>query len=250
MYRRALAQAPPRGATAAASAAAAPPPPPPGKVLVEIFVMSMCSDAVHCERVLGGVLEKLHPVAHLQPEYIMKKDGGYFECLHGFQECIGNSLQLCVRKHVPAEKNFDWLVNFLLRLYDGSCPYYPYRRVGVECALDKAGVSGAARAAIGACLNSSTEAKPLMKSTAAAVAARGVTKSCTVMIDGRPRCVRDGGLWYNCPDGYAPEDFARSICEAHLAKTGAAAPACAGVLAPAAGAGAGGRGGGAAPRGI
>ena len=29
----------------------------------------------------------------------------------------------------------------------------------------------------------------------------GVTKSCTIWIDDRPRCIHDGGVWYDCPGG-------------------------------------------------
>ena len=55
--------------------------------------------------------------------------------------------------------------------------------------------------------------------------ARGITRSCTVAIDGVKRCVRDGGEWYACDGGSEQEDFVASLCAAYAAKTGAAAPA-------------------------
>ena len=37
-------------------------------------------------------------------------------------------------------------------------------------------------------------------------------KSCTIIINGKQRCIRDG-TWYDCPDGHRVEDFVRIIQE-------------------------------------
>ena len=37
-------------------------------------------------------------------------------------------------------------------------------------------------------------------------------KSCTIIINGRQRCIRDGS-WYDCPDGHSVDDFVRLIQE-------------------------------------
>lgn len=39
----------------------------------------------------------------------------------------------------------------------------------------------------------------------------GVATSCTMRLDNKTRCVRDGGEWRNCPNGHDPEDLIRDI---------------------------------------
>lgn len=65
----------------------------------------------------------------------MEPFGAWFTCRHGNNECMGNWLQLCVRDKVPAEKNYDWLVKFLVKTYDGTCSYYPWSKMGVDCVM-------------------------------------------------------------------------------------------------------------------
>jgi hypothetical protein len=36
--------------------------------------------------------------------------------------------------------------------------------------------------------------------------------SCTVYLEGQPRCVRDGGVWRGCPAGSTADVFTRDIC--------------------------------------
>ena len=82
----------------------------------------------------------------------------------------------------------------------------------------------AVRSAVDACIDGE-EGKALARAHAAEVKARGITRSCTVAIDGVKRCVRDGGRWYACDGGSEEGDFVASLCAAYAAKTGAAAPA-------------------------
>ena len=42
-----------------------------------------------------------------------------------------------------------------------------------------------------------------------------VNSSCTIFIDGSKRCIRDGGVWYDCPEGSSVEDFVNSIKNAY-----------------------------------
>lgn len=95
-------------------------------------------------------------------------------------------------------------------------------------------------AAINSCIEGQ-EGKDLMLESARAVKQASVQRSCTVVIDGAKRCIRDGGRWYDCPGGSSEAEFVASLCAAHTAKTGAAAPpqGCP----PAAAAGAPGKGG-------
>lgn len=74
---------------------------------------------------------------------------------------------------------------------------------------------------------SGDEGKKLQLKSADEVKARDVKKSCTVYIDGKRRCIRDGGRWYDCPDGDSDAAFLKSICAAHKAKAGTVVPECA-----------------------
>ena len=45
-----------------------------------------------------------------------------------------------------------------------------------------------------------------------------VTKSCTIQINGKTACIRDGGIWYDCPTGSTSSDFVSSICAAYASQ--------------------------------
>ena len=49
----------------------------------------------------------------------------------------------------------------------------------------------------------SREGKERLRESADFTWSEGVSKSCTIWVDDRPRCVHDGGIWYNCPGGEA-----------------------------------------------
>jgi len=42
-------------------------------------------------------------------------------------------------------------------------------------------------------------------------AQQGIVKSCTVRVDNKIRCIRDGATWYDCPGGSDPEDLVKEI---------------------------------------
>jgi hypothetical protein len=58
------------GASTAAQGAVAAqqPSPPDAKVLLELFVMSMCPDANFCEHYFDKLLEKFHPIVHVEAQ--------------------------------------------------------------------------------------------------------------------------------------------------------------------------------------
>ena len=41
----------------------------------------------------------------------------------------------------------------------------------------------------------------------------GVTKSCTVRLNGEVRCIRDGGEWKDCDGGHEASDLVSDILE-------------------------------------
>lgn len=38
-----------------------------------------------------------------------------------------------------------------------------------------------------------------------------VTKSCTVRLDGKVRCIRDGGKWTDCEEGHTAGDLVEDV---------------------------------------
>lgn len=139
-------------------------------------------------------------------------------------------------------------MKFLLCTWDGGEPVDS--RDMVRSCLARAAAPPAAAAAIEKCIDGA-EGKRLMRESAAAVKAAKVERSCTVVIDGKKRCVRDGGRWYDCPGGSSEADFVASLCQAYAAKNGAlpapeGCPGAGGGAAAAAGGAAGDAAGGAA----
>ncbi len=38
-----------------------------------------------------------------------------------------------------------------------------------------------------------------------------ITRSCTIQVSGKTRCIRDGGRWYDCEGGSTPAQLAATI---------------------------------------
>lgn len=199
---------------------------PGGKVDLELFVMSLCPDASYCEHAFGKLLDRLHPIVHVTSRYIQSKSGDSVTCPHGHDECTGNMLQLCVGQHVPREHNYDWFMKFLLCTWDSGVG--PFNKSVVKTCLSQVGASEDVQKAAGACADGG-EGQDLMRGAAGVASDRGIKRSCTVVIEGTKRCIRDGGRWYDCPGGSSDEEFTRSLCDAYKKKTGKDADVCAGA---------------------
>jgi len=174
--------------------------------------------------------------------FIQHERGADVSCMHGPSECAGNLLQLCVAAHTPDEHNHSWLMKFLLCTWDSGLPR-DSKEMLKTCLDQVLGERAEPRQAIEKCAVGD-EGKALMKESAKVVKARGVERSCTVAIEGRKRCVRDGGRWYDCPGGSTEADFIGSLCSAYKAKTGRDPPqdVCPGALESGAAAAAAGKG--------
>jgi hypothetical protein len=75
--------------------------------------------------------------------------------------------------------------------------------------------------------NNGPQGTQLQLASAGKVAKNKVVRSCTVFIAGKARCIRDGGIWYDCDAGSSNQDFLKTICDAHAQMTGAVAKNCA-----------------------
>ncbi|KAG0304303.1 hypothetical protein BGZ98_005684 [Dissophora globulifera] len=193
---------------------------------VTLFVMSRCPDAVKCEAVFSKVFEteNLPPVNPLL-SYIGTIDRTTtidtvtltattttsVTCKHGPLECAGNTQQLCFKKYFPDPKVWvpfvvtmnSWVPNRI------GEPEYA-REVAEEIVgegdsdvLDQVNACGKGR-----------EGFALLVASIQHTIDHGVGTSCTVYIDNKKRCVVDGGVWRECPEGSSVEDFVRTITEA------------------------------------
>ncbi|KAI8822884.1 uncharacterized protein EV422DRAFT_382146 [Fimicolochytrium jonesii] len=199
------------------------------KVKLELFVMSKCPDAVYCEGVFANVLQKVKDITDFDVHYIGARDpqAKYgVTCKHGDDECLGNIQQLCLH-HYPTPRPPSTFFNYILCTNRDfrSIPSLPRAR---ECAK-----------LVG--LNYDTDIAPcadgdvgreLLRRDVEVGRARGVGTSCTVQINEKLRCVRDGGAWgdekdpTSCPGGAGVSAFVKSICEAYKGDEGDKPKAC------------------------
>ncbi|KAJ2473294.1 hypothetical protein GGI02_000964 [Coemansia sp. RSA 2322] len=183
------------------------------KVLVELFVMSRCPDAVKVEDVFSNVVPSVHSIMDVQLNFIaaLNPNATYgAQCEHGDAECRGNIDELCALKHRPDLPSF-W--RFL------SCLNSHFDDIGrdSDLSLKCANSAGLDTAAFLACCSQS-EGRSLLKQSVENALFAGVARSATVFINGKLRCVEDGG-WRDCPGGHTPSDFIRDICMAYKGST-------------------------------
>ncbi|CDS07908.1 hypothetical protein LRAMOSA01857 [Lichtheimia ramosa] len=178
-------------------------------VPVELFVMSKCPDKVFCENVFSQVLDQVQVPVSLDVNYIAQANQSeeyQFSCKHGPSECLGNIQELCF-KHVYPDYH-QWFEFDL-------CLNEKYQSIGNGSALaeDCAGQLGLSFGPVKDCIDSDKGVELLAESVKR-TQSLGVTKSCTVYIDNRLRCIHDG-TWKDCDGGYEVEDFVKSIEDAY-----------------------------------
>ncbi|KAF9974146.1 hypothetical protein BGZ73_002484 [Actinomortierella ambigua] len=181
------------------------------QVLVTLFVMSRCPDAVKCEDTFWRVLQtKDLPEVALTLSYIgslqEQPDGTTtVTCKHGAPECAGNVQQLCFTKYNPDHQVWFRFVNTLntvnpWRIGDIEYAREVAKKIGAEANFD----------AVAQCAQSDEGYQLHVESIKRTMSAK-VSTSCTVFIEGQKRCVVDGGVWRECPGGSRVEDFVESI---------------------------------------
>jgi hypothetical protein len=211
------------------------------RVPVTIFVMSRCPDAQFCETFLqSSVLEPLKGAVRLRAEYIVREEEATagttatatkkLTCMHGEQECAGNRQQLCLQKRLDdriaagklsADATVDVLLKFL------TCGWRRPSEIGSEAGarscLSEVGWANAEDQDDVLSCAKGAEGEALMAASHAATQAAGATNSCTINVNGKRRCVRDGGAFRECEGGSEPADFKKTICAALTAGGGTAA---------------------------
>ncbi|CAJ0649467.1 10896_t:CDS:2 [Entrophospora sp. SA101] len=165
------------------------------KVLVDLFVMSRCPDAVVCE------LKEVNDIAIITTDYVANLNDSEkygVTCKHGELECIE-----CLNQDIS-----------LIGTYNHA----------KKCTNQVLGVTAATTvnitnsaddnySKVDKCVNSK-EGRTLLMKSVLKTTMYNVTKSCTMFINQKLRCIRDG-YWYDCDEGHSVEDFVQSIRKAY-----------------------------------
>ncbi|KAG1754030.1 uncharacterized protein EDB91DRAFT_1101266 [Suillus paluster] len=183
------------------------------KVPVVLGVMSRCPDAILCESVFDRVLQRVGDKVDISLSFIAQPNNSEplygVTCMHGREECAGNVQELCAAKYHPIS---EWWPFVQCQNFQGR------ENIGTpETALNCAKAAGInwEDGKAGQCAGGDgrgTEGIHLLQQSVKDSIAAEIQKSCTVIINGRQVCIRDG-TWYECEGGHSPADFIRQINE-------------------------------------
>ncbi|KXL50890.1 hypothetical protein M433DRAFT_60986 [Acidomyces richmondensis BFW] len=186
------------------------------RVPLEAHIMSKCPDARDCLRdLILPTMQNVSRKVDFKLSYIGQAsdfDDGV-QCMHGQTECLGNIIELCAASLYPDPKIYLGFTMCLSNEYKRI----PNRKLVEECALEH----GISIKRLNDCVvddNGALSVDRLRESFNRSAAA-GVTKSCTVRLNGQTRCIRDGGKWSNCDAGHDPEDLVKDIMKLWNAKS-------------------------------
>jgi len=186
------------------------------RVPIMLGVMSRCPDALLCESVLDGAFKQTWDIVDINLSFVGKindSDSDYgVTCMHGTDECEGNVQELCAVSRASSQE--DWWHFVQCLNYEGK------GKVGDKALAQRcAGVAyipwddeendGETRKGIKGCIEAQ-EGKDLLKESVKQSQKLGIEKSCTIMISGQKRCVRDG-TWKECETGHTVEEFVSYI---------------------------------------
>lgn len=123
--------------------------------------------------------------------------------MHGPAECLGNIIELCAAEIYPDPKIYLGFTNCLASDYHNI----PDRDLVESCAMEH----GIDFQKLNHCISDEGEGIELLRASILRSQENNVTKSCTVRLAGKIRCIRDGGKWYDCPGGSSVEELVRDI---------------------------------------
>lgn len=128
-------------------------------------------------------------------------------CKHGQEECLGNIIELCAADLYPDPKIYLGFTMCLTKQYSDI----PDRTLVEDCALEH----GISMAKLNACAVDEDGAMSvdMLKDSFNRSSEAGVSKSCTVRLNGKVRCVRDDGKWTDCVGGHTAHDLVSDILE-------------------------------------
>jgi hypothetical protein len=127
------------------------------------------------------------------------------QCPHGQTECLGDILELCTASEYPDPKIYLGFTMCLSRYYHDI----PKKELVQDCALEH----GVDFDKVNECMSKDDGAygMGLLRESVKRSADLGVSRSCTVRLNGKERCVVDDGEFVDCEGGSKPEDLIRDI---------------------------------------
>lgn len=128
-------------------------------------------------------------------------------CKHGEEECLGNIIELCAARLYPDPKMYLGFTMCLSKDYEDI----PKRSLIEDCALEH----GISMEKLNACTvdDDGALSVDMLKDSFNRSSTAGVSKSCTVRLNGKVRCVRDGGEWSDCEGGSTAHDLVNDVLE-------------------------------------
>lgn len=181
------------------------------KVALEAHIMSKCPDAKSClEELVVPAMERVHEKVDFTLSFIGRLDpkSDAVTCMHGTGECLGNIILLCAQKLYPDPKISLGYANCMISDYRSI----PERGLVEGCAMEH----GIDFARINRCISDeSGEGIGMLRDSVERSAENNVTKSCTVRVNGKVRCIRDGGEWKECEGGSSVDSLVKDIEEAY-----------------------------------
>ncbi|KIW34316.1 uncharacterized protein PV07_01102 [Cladophialophora immunda] len=169
---------------------------PKNKIPLEIHVMSKCPDARDCLReLIVPTMIQVNEKVNFTMSFIgsVDPDSDAVSCKHGPGECLGNIILLCAAKVYPEVKLWLGFANCMISEY----PDIPKRDLVQSCAMEH----GLDFQQLNSCISDEGEGIGLLRASIERSQENNVTKSCTVRLAEKVRCIRDGGKWYDCPGG-------------------------------------------------
>ncbi|KAF2428344.1 hypothetical protein EJ08DRAFT_592209 [Tothia fuscella] len=180
-------------------------------VPLEAHIMSKCPDALAClQRLIVPTMELTASKVNFTLSYIGSADPSDPDgvlCKHGPSECLGNIIELCAANLYPDPKINLGFTLCLSKKYEDI----PSRELIEGCALEH----GMDFAKLNDCASKEDGGFGMELLRRSVVYSRGVNASvsCTVRLDGRERCVRDGGVWKDCSGGSSVKSLVKDVEE-------------------------------------
>ncbi len=128
------------------------------------------------------------------------------QCKHGPTECLGNTILLCAQSLYPTQPVVSLgFANCLVSSYQ----QIPERSLVESCALEH----GVDFKDLNECISDDARGDQMLRQSVNWSKSEGVVYSCTVRVEGKTWCVRDGGVWKDCEGGSKVEDLVGRIEE-------------------------------------
>ena len=202
------------------------------RVPLEAHIMSQCPDARDCLRdLVVPAMERIADKVDFRLSFIGEYVNRYpvfrvwlsfpgrskltdfsnridadesIHCRHGQTECLGNILALCANELYPDDVKISLgFTTCMIRSYRDI----PKRSLVQNCALEH----GVDFDSLNGCVSAEGKGLGLLEASVKRSKEAGVKYSCTIRLDEKFRCIRDGGQWKDCEGGSRVEDLVDDV---------------------------------------